>query len=61
MNNPDHFTESLETIFGLKYIIDADPAAGIEKFGSGINIPDPQRCYFCTDPDPGPPIIGQKK
>jgi hypothetical protein len=43
MNNPDHIFESLETIFGvkiLKFFDDADP--GWKKFGSGLNIPDPQ-------------------
>jgi hypothetical protein len=35
MNNPDHISESLETIFWVKILkfFDADP-------GSGINIPD---------------------
>jgi hypothetical protein len=52
MNNPDHIYESLETIFiflGLKYlnslmrIWDGKYAdLGWKKFGSGINIPDPQ-------------------
>jgi hypothetical protein len=42
MNNPDHISESLETIFpGLKYLISfmriRDP--GWKKFGSGINTP----------------------
>jgi hypothetical protein len=23
-----------------------DPESGMEKFGSGINIPDPQHCYY---------------
>jgi hypothetical protein len=41
MNNQDHISESLETIFwGLSnffmWILDG------KKFGSGINIPDPQ-------------------
>jgi hypothetical protein len=43
MNNPDHISDSFKTIFGgLKYfkLFDADP--GWEKFGSEINIPDPQ-------------------
>jgi hypothetical protein len=39
INIPDHISESLETIFGLKIVkffdVDPDP-------GSGINIPDPQ-------------------
>jgi|LakMenEpi03Aug12_release.lakeMendotaPanAssembly.Ray.scaffolds.fasta_scaffold1576122_1 hypothetical protein len=37
MNNPDHISGSLETIFWVKIIkfFDADP--GSEKFGSGIN------------------------
>jgi hypothetical protein len=57
MNNPDHISKSLETTFGLKYgdknsfmrIWDgkfSDPGFGMEKFGSGINIPDPQLCYL---------------
>jgi hypothetical protein len=39
MNNPDHISESLETIFWVKIFkfLDADP-------GFGINIPDPQHC-----------------
>jgi hypothetical protein len=42
MNSPDHIFESLETIFWFKILLffDADPAW--KKFGSGINIPDPQ-------------------
>jgi hypothetical protein len=46
---PDHISEILETVFGLKKLkfFDADKGSGIfwsgmEKFGSGINIPDPQ-------------------
>jgi hypothetical protein len=35
MNNPDHVSKSLETIFGLKYF-NADPESGMEKFGSGM-------------------------
>jgi hypothetical protein len=51
MNNPDHIFESLETIFWVKILkfFDVDPGSGIgkiqirdEKFGPGINIPDPQ-------------------
>jgi hypothetical protein len=36
MNNPDHISESLETIFGVKILnfFDADP--GWKKFGSWI-------------------------
>jgi hypothetical protein len=49
MNSPDHISESLETIFGLKYFKslmrirdgkNSDP--GWEKFRTEINIPDPQ-------------------
>jgi hypothetical protein len=46
MNNPDHISESLETIFLVKILkfFDADPGSGIflaldpgwTKFGSGI-------------------------
>ncbi len=25
-----------------------EPGSGLEKFGSGINIPDPQHCFFCA-------------
>ncbi len=48
MNNPDHISESLETIFGVKILkfFDADPGwkknsdPGWKKL---INIPDPQQ------------------
>jgi hypothetical protein len=38
MNNPDHISESLETIFWVKIIkfFDADPGLGWKKFGSGM-------------------------
>jgi hypothetical protein len=58
MNIPDHISESLETVFGLKYLnalVQMRSASGIrESFlpwirdgkksepGSDINIPDPQ-------------------
>ncbi len=45
---PDHISESLETIF---WVENTDLGSGIflsmdpgRKFGSGINIPDPQHC-----------------
>jgi hypothetical protein len=46
MNNPDHISESLETIFGVKIpkFFDADLGSGMKKFGSGmekIRIRDP--------------------
>ncbi len=45
MNNPDHISESLETIFGLKYLNSFIRIRDREKkFGSGIFIPDPQHC-----------------
>jgi hypothetical protein len=42
--SPNHIFESLETIFFVKIpqFYDADP--GWKKFGSGINITDPQHC-----------------
>jgi hypothetical protein len=57
MNISDNISESLETIFRVKILelFDADPEIfltldpGWKKFGSGINIPDPQRCYIGTD------------
>ncbi len=46
--NPDHISESLETIFWVKILqfFCADPVSGWIKFGSGINIRDPQHCFF---------------
>jgi hypothetical protein len=55
MNNQDHISWSLENIFWVKIFkfFDVDPGSGIqdenfgfgmEKVGSGINIPDPQHC-----------------
>ncbi len=48
MNIPDHISESVESIFGLKIFkfFDADPDPGLKSSvpGSGINIPDPQHC-----------------
>jgi hypothetical protein len=55
MSNPDHISESLETIFWVKMLkfFDADP--GWKKFdpewkklGSGINIPDPQHWLYSS-------------
>jgi hypothetical protein len=44
MNNPDHISERLKTFFWVKIpkFFDANPGSGMEKFGSGINFPDPQ-------------------
>jgi hypothetical protein len=44
MNNPDHISESLKTIFWVKIlkIFDVDPGWKKVGSGSGINIPDPQ-------------------
>jgi hypothetical protein len=52
MNKTDHISESLETIFWVKIFkfFDADAEMekirirdpGWKKYGSGINIPDPQ-------------------
>jgi hypothetical protein len=54
MNIPDHISENLETGFWVKILefFYADPGSrdgknsdpGWKKFGSGINIPDPQHC-----------------
>jgi hypothetical protein len=52
MNNPNHISESIETIFGLKILYlnswmrIRDP--GWKKFGSGLNISDPQHCWSST-------------
>jgi hypothetical protein len=46
MNISDNISESLDTIFRVKIFkfldADPDPGSGMEKVGSGINIPDPQ-------------------
>jgi hypothetical protein len=54
VNNRDHNSESLKTIFWVKTLkfFDVDPGSGMEKIwirdgkksdpGSGVNIPDPQ-------------------
>jgi hypothetical protein len=45
MNNPDHISEGLETVFWVKILkfVDTDLGSGMEKMGSGINIPYPQQ------------------
>jgi hypothetical protein len=45
MNNPDHISQSLETIFWAqrRKFFDKDPGSLMEKFGTGINNSDP-RC-----------------
>jgi hypothetical protein len=40
MNNPDHISESLETISWVKILKFVDADRGWKKFGSGIS--DPQ-------------------
>jgi hypothetical protein len=41
MNNPNHTSERLETIFLVKMIRDGkNSVPGWKKFGSGINIPE---------------------
>jgi hypothetical protein len=44
MSIPDHNFRELRNYFLVKNtkIFDADAESGMEKFGSGINIPDPQ-------------------
>jgi hypothetical protein len=58
MNNPNHIFYSLETFFCcfgvkiLKFLMRIwdsgwrEIGSGMEKVGSGINIPDPQHCFF---------------
>jgi hypothetical protein len=46
---PDHISESIETIFGLKIheFFDVDPGSGFFLTldqGSGINMQNPQHC-----------------
>jgi hypothetical protein len=45
MNNPDHISETLETVFWVKILkfFNADPLQ--KKFESMINIPDPQHWF----------------
>ncbi len=33
---------------GSGIFLNLDPGSGMEKFGSGINIADPQHCFFLT-------------
>jgi hypothetical protein len=66
INNPDHISESLETIFGVKILkfFDAYPGSEMEKFVSGIRdvkvlIRDKHpgsatQPKDTTDPDPEP-------
>jgi hypothetical protein len=64
MNNPDHISESLESIFWVKILkfFDADPGFGMEKIRIRdvknsdprfwINIPNRQNCLaflFCQN------------
>jgi hypothetical protein len=44
MSNPDHISESLETIFWdtILQFIDADPESGMEKVRIRDKHPDPQ-------------------
>jgi hypothetical protein len=60
----DDISESLETVFGSKYLNylmrirkgkiriqdgkNSDPDPGWKKFGSGISIPDPQHWLFLS-------------
>jgi hypothetical protein len=46
MKNSDHIFESLETIFWVKILKLFDADQGWKKFGSGINIPDPEHCIY---------------
>ncbi len=49
MNNLNHIFESLETnCLGLKYFKFFDAHPGRKKFGSGINIPDPQHWLLAS-------------
>jgi hypothetical protein len=50
MNNPDHISESFETIFWDKILqfFDGDPEWKYSDPGSGINIPDPQHWLYTS-------------
>jgi hypothetical protein len=41
MNNPDHISESLETVFGFKYLNSFVRIRDGKNSDPGINIPDP--------------------
>ncbi len=41
MNNSDHISEILVTVFWVKILKSFDADSGWKKLGSGINIPDP--------------------
>jgi hypothetical protein len=54
MNNPDHISESLKTIFWIKILkfFGADPGSGMEKFQIRDKHPDPQH-WFIVMATPG--------
>jgi hypothetical protein len=52
MNNPDHISESLETVFWVTILkfVDADSECGMEKiFGSGIRDKHPGAATLVRD------------
>jgi hypothetical protein len=60
MNNSDHISESLETIFWVTILqfFDADPGSGMrDAKNSEINIPDPQHCLTTNCGSATKPII----
>ncbi len=58
-----YFRELINHFFGVKIIKFFDAYPGWEKFGSGINIPDPQHCIIDIKQtaDPDPELEGQKR
>jgi hypothetical protein len=48
MNNPDHISESVETIFWVEilYLFDADPGSGVEKIWIWDKHPGPATLIF---------------
>ncbi len=70
MNNPDHFSKSLETIYGLKYLYSFWCGSGIrdgknkdpwwEKFGPGIRDKNPGSATLNdTSPEDGIDVLEQ--
>jgi hypothetical protein len=54
MNNPDHISESLETIFWVKVLkfFDADPLSGMEKIRIRDKHPESATLTFTSVVDP---------
>jgi hypothetical protein len=58
MNNTDHISESVETVFWVKILKFFDEDPWRKEFGSGINILDPQHWLKMCQPKKGGKKLG---